>query len=318
MIKAYKGFNPDMTCLGFQYEEGEQYETETAKLCESGFHACLDPLDVFNYYSPISDDGEFNKFHEVELEDIDKKRINDTKVCAKKIKIGKEIGISDIIEEHIKLEKETEPSKDFSHVYNSEPYKNVVTNKPNSHVTLSGIRATSITTREESQAVTEGMFSYSVTSGECSNSVTVGNYSNAITTERYSHAITTGYRSNAITIGEASVAITQSNKSHAISNGFGSDSVTLGDYSNAITNGEHAIASVKGKGSIAVSLGAGGMAMAPLGGYITLAEWENPYEDPVLKKVVTRKVDGKKIKPNTLYTLKGGKFIECKERNFID
>lgn len=25
-MKAYKGFNNDMTCLGFQYEEGMSYE----------------------------------------------------------------------------------------------------------------------------------------------------------------------------------------------------------------------------------------------------------------------------------------------------
>ena len=33
-MKAYKGFNKDMTCLGFQFKEGETYETEEAKLCE--------------------------------------------------------------------------------------------------------------------------------------------------------------------------------------------------------------------------------------------------------------------------------------------
>lgn len=27
-MKAYKGFNKDMTCRGFQYKEGESYETD--------------------------------------------------------------------------------------------------------------------------------------------------------------------------------------------------------------------------------------------------------------------------------------------------
>lgn len=31
-MKAYKGFNPDMTCRGFQYEEGKTYETDEATL----------------------------------------------------------------------------------------------------------------------------------------------------------------------------------------------------------------------------------------------------------------------------------------------
>lgn len=30
MITTYKGFNKDMTCKGFQYEEGKEYETDKA------------------------------------------------------------------------------------------------------------------------------------------------------------------------------------------------------------------------------------------------------------------------------------------------
>ena len=52
VIKSYKGFNKDMTCRGFQYEEGKEYEEEKADACHSGFHACEYPLDCLNYYSP--------------------------------------------------------------------------------------------------------------------------------------------------------------------------------------------------------------------------------------------------------------------------
>ena len=52
-IKSYKGFNEDMSCRDFKYEEGEEYEIEEdVKWCENGFHACEDPLDCFNYYDP--------------------------------------------------------------------------------------------------------------------------------------------------------------------------------------------------------------------------------------------------------------------------
>ena len=30
-MKAYKGFNPDMTCRGFKYEEGKTYEMPAEK-----------------------------------------------------------------------------------------------------------------------------------------------------------------------------------------------------------------------------------------------------------------------------------------------
>ena len=95
--KYYKGFNPDMTCRGFQYEEGKEYETDKAELCKCGFHACEAPLDVFGYYPLVSDNGELNKFHEVELEAVSNadEESDDTKVVAKKIKIDAERRINE-------------------------------------------------------------------------------------------------------------------------------------------------------------------------------------------------------------------------------
>ena len=96
-MKAYKGFNPDMTCLGFQYEEGKEYETDKAELCNEGFHACERPLDIIQYY-PFVKDGKLCKFHEVELEEVSDQRSNDdTKVVAKRIKIGAELNLFGLV-----------------------------------------------------------------------------------------------------------------------------------------------------------------------------------------------------------------------------
>ena len=82
---AYKGFDKDMKCRGFQYEVGKEYETDKAKACESGFHACENPLDVLDYYNDI--DG---KYCIVEQSgEIDKE---DRKQASTKIKIKAEIG----------------------------------------------------------------------------------------------------------------------------------------------------------------------------------------------------------------------------------
>ena len=91
-MKAYKGFNKDMTCRGFQFKEGETYTEDKAELCKSGFHACLNPLDCWNYYNLIS-----SEFHEVELEDVSDEREDDTKVCAKKITIGAKLDIKGLV-----------------------------------------------------------------------------------------------------------------------------------------------------------------------------------------------------------------------------
>lgn len=95
-MKAYKGFNKDMTCRGFQFEEGKAYREDTAVLCESGFHACLDPLDCLGYYDPCD-----SVFHEVEIDNVSEQRENDTKVVAKDIKIGSRLSIKDIVKASI-------------------------------------------------------------------------------------------------------------------------------------------------------------------------------------------------------------------------
>lgn len=65
-IKSYKGFNKDMKCRGFQYEEGKDYETDRrAEACKTGFHACEYPLDCFGYYAPAS--SEFHVVHRLPL-----------------------------------------------------------------------------------------------------------------------------------------------------------------------------------------------------------------------------------------------------------
>lgn len=80
-MKAFKGFNKDMTCRGYQHEIGKTYETDEAKMCSSGFHACENPLDCFKYYSPAT-----SKYCEVELDDNGERNSDDTKVVGKKIK----------------------------------------------------------------------------------------------------------------------------------------------------------------------------------------------------------------------------------------
>ena len=107
-MKAYKGFNKDMTCRGFQYEEGKGYITDNAELCKSGFHACENPLDCFRYYPPTT-----SEYHEVEIEDVTDERDSEgTKICGKKIKIGAKLSVAKLCELHFEFVK--------SHTTNSE------------------------------------------------------------------------------------------------------------------------------------------------------------------------------------------------------
>ena len=100
MIKAFKGFDKGLKCRGFQYEIGKEYETDRAKCCESGFHACESPLDVFGHYPPAS-----SRYCEVELDGKTDRDGKDSKIAASKIKIGAEIGIPGLVKAQIEWVK---------------------------------------------------------------------------------------------------------------------------------------------------------------------------------------------------------------------
>lgn len=97
----YKGFNKDMTCRGFQYEEGKEYHEEKTIVCKKGFHACENPLDCFSYYNPNE-----SVFHEVELGEDAYGDDEDTKKCSNYIKVGKRLDIADIVKAAINYIKE--------------------------------------------------------------------------------------------------------------------------------------------------------------------------------------------------------------------
>lgn len=93
-ITAYKGFDKNFQCRRFQYEVGKEYKSgKTVKVCRSGFHACTNPFEVWDYY-PVYN----SRFAEVELGGvIDKEEGGGSKICSSEIKIKKELTLSDYI-----------------------------------------------------------------------------------------------------------------------------------------------------------------------------------------------------------------------------
>ena len=87
-VIAYKGMKSDMTCKGFQYEIGKTYKTDKAELCNCGFHACLNPIDVLDYYPRYAS----SRYFKVKLSgEITKCGMWDTNVAATEITILEEI-----------------------------------------------------------------------------------------------------------------------------------------------------------------------------------------------------------------------------------
>ena len=99
-MKLYKGFDKDLKCRGYQFEVGKEYEEEKSDICDCGFHACENPLDIFGYYPPSD-----SRYCEVDLDANDQKS-DDSKRVGKHIKINAEIGLPGLIKAGVEYIKD--------------------------------------------------------------------------------------------------------------------------------------------------------------------------------------------------------------------
>lgn len=100
-ITAYKAFDMDMKCRGFQYEVGKEYELDgEIECCSRGFHACEYPMDVLFHRRM-----EKSLFAVVELSgNIDSQvGMTSTKLCASHIRIVDMLSLPVLIKKHAEL-----------------------------------------------------------------------------------------------------------------------------------------------------------------------------------------------------------------------
>jgi len=200
VIKGFKGYDKDLKCRGFQYEIGKEYIEKSAKLCSKGFHFCLNPLDIFNYYEPAT-----SRFTEVEAEDVTEETSDDSKRVSKKLKIGGEISLHNVCELGAKfiLEK-----VDF-------------TNAPS---TNTGYRSASTNTGYRSASTNTGDCSASTNTGDCSASTNTGDCSASTNTGYRSASTNTGYRSASTNTGYRSASTNTGYRSASTNTGYRSAS----------------------------------------------------------------------------------------------
>ena len=91
MVRTIKGFDKDLSCMGFQFEIGKTYEhSGPVEICRSGFHGIDgNPLRVFEFYRPArsrytlaEQNGQIKREH--------------GKIVSAEITIGAEITLSDL------------------------------------------------------------------------------------------------------------------------------------------------------------------------------------------------------------------------------
>ena len=288
VIKSYKGFNKDMTCRGFQYEEGKEYTTDKAVACESGFHACEYPLDVFTYYPPAT-----STYHVVEQRGEVSRDSNDSKIASSEIKVGAKIGIRGLVEAAIEFTKSRTTNEHTDPKLATAGYKGAAT---------AGYYGAA--TAGENGAATAGDYG-AATAGD-KGAATAGE--NGAATAGYNGAATAGYKGaatagyyGAATAGDYGAA-TAGYKGAATAGDKGA--ATAGYYGAATSRGK----SASGENGLSVARGNNVMVKGGIGAILVIAEENRSYYKVKEWKAV--EVDGEKIKADTWYKLVDGELVE--------
>ena len=117
------------------------------------------------------------------------KKKEDTKICGRKIKIGKQLGLNDMISDSIEISMQMHE-------------KNV----GDSHAVTAGDYSPAATSGYSSPAATSGYSTTDPTTGNNSTDRPTGDNTNEATTADSSHAVTSGDSSYAVTSGDSSIA----------------------------------------------------------------------------------------------------------------
>ena len=280
VIESFKGFNKDMTCKGFQYKEGREYEERNAKVCESGFHACEYPLDVFKYYDPAK-----SVFREVEQSGELSRNGDDSKVSSTKIKIGASINIAGLVKAAIeyttkRVKKENDSDEDYG------------------ASSATGDYGASSATGNYGASSATGYKGASSATGNYGASSATGNYGASSATGDYGASSATGYKGASSATGDYGASSATGNCGASSATGYKGESIA-GD-----------------KESIAVAWGYKSKAKGVLGSYLVFADWEGnekEYWAPdswILKGAKMVQVDGTIIKEDTWYIIENGDIIE--------
>ena len=294
-IRAYKAFDKNLQCRGFQFEVGQTYEHDgEVEACSSGFHACENPLDVWNYY-PLD-----SRYAVVELDGDVSRHGDDSKVAAARITISAEFTLSQIITDGVAhlmdlckaafaIKPGADSSGDDSKLAASGNYSKLAASGYESQLAASGY---------ESQLAASGNYSKLAASGYESQLAASGNESQLAASGNYSQLAASGYESKLAASGNYSKLAASGNYSKLAASGNESQLAASGYESQLAASGENCVC-------MAASLGS--TARAANGGAIALT-----YNDGKRYRIAVAYVGEDGIEPNVDYRVTDdGEFVRA-------
>ena len=311
--KGFKAFDPGLICRGKQYAENTDYEEAGGAICGEGMmHYCVNPFDTLNFYDLVDKNGTFSDFAEVEA--LDPPVVGSGgKFATKKLHIGAKLNFAGFVKACIDYTKEQTINNMPKSYITTGDYAQIGSSGDYAQIGSSGYSAQIGSSGDSAKIGSSG---YSAKIGSSGDYAQIGSsgYSAKIGSSGDSAKI--GSSGNSAKIGSSgdSAQIGSSGNSAKIgSSGYSAKIGSSGDSAKIGSSGNSAQIDSSGEDSVICCAGNGSAVKAKAGSWITLAEWE--YSDEkgryIPHCVKTEYVDGEKIKADTWYRLKNGKFVEA-------
>ena len=352
-ITAYKGFNKDMKCRNFQYEIGKEYEMDgDVEVCERGFHACENPLDVLDFYNDFLTD----RYCIVEqYGDIDESS-DKNKIASSNIRIKEEIGWDGLLSRGVEWMNNTPiiDKQNFNRKIINDggyAYDNINSTDDNALICSSGYKAKIVSSGFRTKIASRGICSQIASSGYDTIIGSIGSNATISSSGKYTiigssdycaaitssgddaRIISSGTYAHISSSGDYTKIASKGNYAFVSSNGIGTEISSSGEIARIATSGTRtAIESTgkcakigvssknakvfsNGKTSVIACVGEDSIAKAKIGSWITLSEWKYSEDEKenVPICVKTEYVDGERIKADTWYKLEHGEFVEVNQ-----
>ncbi len=272
-IVAYKGFDKDLKCLGFQYEVGKTYKhAGDVDVCRSGFHACDNPMDVWGFYD-ISGGHRFGK---VTQSGYIKREAD--KNASSILHFEAELSLGDFIQDCVRwLINHTKERK------------------------ISG---------NHTQNASSGHYTQNASSGHNTQNASSGDHTQNASSGDYTQNASSGYSTQNASSGDNTKNASSGHNTKNASSGHNTQNASSGNHTQNASSGDYTSHECTGLASVISACGNGARIKGVAGTMFSLAKYNNEGE---CRGFITGKIGENGVKPNIWYTVNRGKLIMWKE-----
>ena len=295
---AYKGFDANLQCRGYQFEVGKAAEPITGKIvqCSRGYHACQNPLDVLDFY-PFENG---NRFAKVTMRgQID--RSDNKKWAAAELTVDVELTFPAFVTEGIRWVWDAckTPATTAGNVTGGDYAKNAssghsATNASSGHYATnassghnatnasSGDSATNASSGDYAKNASSGDYATNASSGDSAKNASSGHYATNASSGDYANNASSGhYATNASSGRSAKNASSgdyanNASSGHSATNASSGRSATnasSGDYANNASSGDYGYNDASGAHAVICGAGRDTQYKGAAGVWISAAEY---------------------------------------------